>query len=326
MTYKKKFNIGSLCLDNNILYAPLAEYTDFSFRKLLRHFHKGLLFCEMLKIEPLVRGKMGKMLKYTQDMKPIGAQLCGTNPKSARLAAKIVEDLGFDVIDLNCGCPVPKVVKDGSGSAMLKTPELIGEIIHEMASNVKVPITVKIRIGWDENSIVAQDLVKIAESANAKAITIHGRTKKQGYSGKANWDYIKQCKAIAKEILVIGNGDLYTPQDVKNIFDQTACDGVMIARGMLKTPWLAEDIEDFFNDKIINKDAEKRKNSLLKYIDYLIQEDGNTNAVFAIRRICGWYLKEIKNIKQLRIDINSSDNIKDILGHINDFSWSYLDG
>ena len=149
MTYKKNFNIGSLSLYNNVLFAPLAEYTDFPFRRLLRLFHKGLIYCEMTKMEALVREKCSTILKYESDMHPIGAQICGTKKDLAYDSAKILEDLGFDIIDLNCGCPVSKIVKDGSGAAMLKDVNNIYAVLKNMVDAVKIPVTVKIRIGWD---------------------------------------------------------------------------------------------------------------------------------------------------------------------------------
>ena len=321
MTYKKKFNIGSLELANNILYAPLAEYSDFAFRKLIRHLHKGLMFCEMIKMDALIREKSCSLLKYTEDMRPIGAQICGFSPKTAKEAAKKIEDMGFDVIDFNCGCPVQKVVKDGSGAAMLKNPEIIGEVISAMSSSVKIPVTVKIRLGWDDQSTVASDVVKIAQQAKAKAITIHARTRKQGYSGDARWDYLKECKKVAKDILVIGNGDLYSAQDVQDMFEKTNVDGVMIARGMLKSPWISEDIEALFSNKEISRTPLFTKEVLLSLIEYILIENKKTNPLFDIRRISAWLLKGCRNIKKLRIAINAAPTANAAIELIKNFEW-----
>lgn len=321
MSFKKKFNIGSLVLSNNILYAPLAEYSDFAFRRFIRHYHDGLIFCEMIKMEALVREKSMSILKYSQELKPIGAQICGSNPNIAKDAAKIIEDLGFDIIDLNCGCPVPKIVKDGSGAAMLKNPSLIFQILNNIKASVKIPVSVKIRIGWDENSVCAKEIVKIAEDAGCAAITIHGRTKKQGYSGKSDWSYIKECKDIASEILVIGNGDLYTPNDVDMIFNQTKCDGVMISRGMLQTPNLSTQIENYFENNKTFVSKFDKKSAILKYIEYCIEEKGIEKTIFDIRKMCGWLFRDVKNIKQLRIDINSTSSVLKAIDLINNFDW-----
>ena len=320
MSFKKSFKIKDLVLDSNIFYAPLAEYTDFAFRRLLRFYHKGLMFCEMVKMEALVREKNTKILKYTEDMRPIGAQICGANPQVAKDAAKKIEDLGFDLIDLNCGCPVQKITKDGSGAALLKNPKQISQILNAMTATVNIPVSVKIRTGWDDNSICFEEIVKVAKDSGASVLTIHGRTKKQGYSGRSNWDHIKKCKEIAgNEILVIGNGDLYTIKDVKDIFEKTACDGVMIARGMLQTPWLSENIENY-----LTKKQEKKiniKDVMLKYIDYVVQEKTMSRAVFDIRRISGWLLRGCKNIKQLRIAINKAISITEVIENIQSFNW-----
>ncbi|NGX48428.1 MAG: putative tRNA-dihydrouridine synthase [Candidatus Anoxychlamydiales bacterium] len=319
MSFKKDFFIGSLKLPHNIIYAPLAEYTDFAYRRLIRNFHTGLMFCEMIKMEALVREKSTKLLKYTKNMMPIGAQLLGSNSSVATDAAKKLEDLGFDIIDFNCGCPVQKVTKDGSGSAMLKNPKLIFEILEKIVKAVNIPVSIKIRLGWDDNSIVASEIVKIAIDAGAKMITIHGRTRKQGYSGKANWDYIKECKQVAKnDILVIGNGDLYTPEDVKSMFESTSVDGVMIARGMLSTPWLSSDIESHFTKK--ERANVSRKEVLLKYISYLIEEK-KEKAVFDLRRISGWFLRGSRDIKSLRIGINGATSIDESIELIDSFNW-----
>ncbi|NGX29736.1 MAG: putative tRNA-dihydrouridine synthase [Candidatus Anoxychlamydiales bacterium] len=319
MSFKKDFAIGSLKLPHNIIYAPLAEYTDFAYRRLIRDFHIGLMFCEMIKMEALVREKSTKLLKYTKNMLPIGAQLLGANSNVATDAARKLEDLGFDIIDFNCGCPVQKVTKDGSGAAMLKNPKQIFEILKKLVEAVKIPVSIKIRLGWDDNSIVASEIVKIAIDAGAKMITIHGRTKKQGYSGRSNWDYIKECKNVAKnDILVIGNGDLYTPDDVKSMFESTNVDGVMIARGMLSSPWLSSDIESYFTNK--NKPNISRKKILLKYISYLIEEKKD-KAVFDLRRISGWFLRGSRDIKSLRIGINAAVNIDETIKLIERFNW-----
>ncbi len=228
---KKPFFIGSVELPNNILYAPLAGCSDLPFRRMSCRYRPGIVYCEMVKIDALVRNDANtyRLLDYDADMHPIGAQLCGSKPKLVAEAARIVEDLGFDVIDFNCGCPVDKVTKDGSGSGMLKTPDLIGEMLSTMIGAVKIPVTVKIRAGWDDSTINAVEITRIAERAGAKAITIHGRTREQGYKGKANWDYIKACKDAAREILVIGNGDVFDPESALRIFAHTQCDAVLIS-------------------------------------------------------------------------------------------------
>ena len=242
--YKKDFKLGSLTLPNNIFYAPLAGCSDYPFRKMTSHYKPGLIFCEMVMMEALVRDVKDTktILDYDPSMHPIGAQLCGPRPNSAKTAAKIIEDLGFDVLDLNCGCPVDRITKDGSGSGMLKNPELIGEVLQTMIEAVDIPVTVKIRAGWDSESINAPEVTKIAEQVGAKAITIHGRTRKQGYQGYSDRDVIKECKQMAKDILVIGNGDVMDFSSAKDLFDHTDCDGILVARGTMGKPWIIQEI------------------------------------------------------------------------------------
>ena len=244
---KRSLSFGSLKLPSPILYAPLAGCSDLPYRFMSCKYRPGLVYCEMVKIDALVRhdSHTYRLLDYTADMHPIGAQICGSKPKMASDAARIIESLGFDVIDFNCGCPVDKVTKDGSGSGMLKNPQLIGEVLSNVVAAVKIPVTVKIRAGWDEQSINAAEITKIAESAGAKAITVHGRTRAQGYRGPANWDYIKEAKEAANQILVIGNGDVFDAKSGADLFNHTDCDGILVARGTMGQPWIAENIRRY---------------------------------------------------------------------------------
>ena len=195
-------------------------------------------------MEAIVRGDESsfRMLHYSASMHPIGAQLFGSHPEYAAAAARIIEDMGFDVVDLNCGCPVEKVIDDGSGSGLLKNPHIIGDIIANMASAVHIPVTLKVRAGWDDQHIIIEDLVHIAEAAGAALMTVHGRTRKQGYAGEVNRAWIKAAKEQAQTMKIIGNGDIFSAQSALSMIQETGCDGVMIARGALGQPWLADDI------------------------------------------------------------------------------------
>ncbi|MEI6243348.1 MAG: tRNA dihydrouridine synthase DusB, partial [Chlamydiota bacterium] len=265
MGYQENFQLQNLILPNNIFYAPLAGCSDYPFRQMATLFKPGLMFCEMVKIEAVIRKDPTtlKYLEYHSSMRPIGAQICGSNPKVAAEAAKIIEDLGFDVIDLNCGCPVDKVIKDGSGSALLMHPEKIAEMLLAIKSVVSIPVTAKVRLGWNQDNITIFDVLSHVEESGASLITIHGRTRQQGYSGVANWEYIKECKRRAKKILVFGNGDIFDPDAAKRIFQETECDGIMVARGMLGKPWLAEDIIHSFQGK------NTQKKSFIEHLDML---------------------------------------------------------
>lgn len=309
------FQLGSLKLSHRIFYAPLAGCSDFPFRKMSAKYRPGLMYCEMVKMDALVRHDPGTfhILDYSIDMHPIGAQLCGSKPALAGQAAKIIEDLGFDVVDLNCGCPVDKVTKDGSGSGMLKTPELIGEVITNMVAAVKIPVTVKIRAGWDEHQINAEEIVKIAEKAGAKAICIHGRTRQQGYRGPANWDYIKACKQAANTILVIGNGDVVDGQSAEAIHAQTGCDAVLVARGTMGQPWIVEDIFRYLTgESVIERSLEDCRQALFEHFIYTQSYHHDHRVCVDMRRVGCWYLKKSSGTRLFRELISRAKSIQEI--------------
>jgi nifR3 family TIM-barrel protein len=308
---KTPFKLGSLELPNNIFYAPLAGCSDFPFRKMSSRYAPGLIYCEMVKMDAIIRNDQGTfhMLDYTRDMHPIGAQLCGSNPKIAGKAAKIVEELGFDVIDLNCGCPVDKITKDGSGSGLLKNPQLIGEIVSNMVAAVKIPVTLKVRAGWGEDSITAPIITEIAEQAGAKAICIHGRTRQQAYKGNANWDYIKACKAKAKEIKIIGNGDLFDAPSALAMFEHTDCDAILVARGTMGQPWIAEDILRLLNgEDPIERDLEFYRQALYEHFLCLQEYLSPRRVAVDMRRIGCWYFKKSAGTKAFREKISRADS------------------
>lgn len=311
---KKNFQLGTLTLPNNIFYAPLAGCSDLPFRKMSAIYRPGLFFCEMVKMDALIRknDQTFQMLDFEKSMHPIGAQVCGSKVEFAKVAAKIIEDLGFDVLDLNCGCPVDKVTKDGSGSALLKTPNLIGEIISEMKAAVSIPVTLKIRTGWDESTINAPQITKIAEEAGAVAITIHGRTRKQGYEGFANWDIIKQAKEVAKNILVIGNGDIKDFESANGIFDKTSCDGILLGRATMGKPWIVKELIDQFEGKdIAETTLEMIKDHLLQHFEYIASYRPEKNAIFDMRRVGCWYLKHHPGAKNLRKKLTEINSIQE---------------
>jgi len=258
----------------------------------------------------------------TPNMHPIGAQICGSKLQLIASSARIIEDLGFDVLDLNCGCPVDKVTKDGSGSGMLKQPELIGEMIAKMVATVKIPVTVKIRAGWDDASINAPLITQIAEKAGAKAIAIHGRTREQGYKGRANWDHIRAAKAVAKEILVIGNGDLFQAEDALNMFQTTGCDAVLVSRGTMGQPWICEDMMRHLRGETpISREISFVRNTLLEHFDAILQYQNDRQALLDFRRVGCWYLKRCNGVKSLRIELNRTKTPKEVLALIHNFSW-----
>lgn len=299
----REFSLGKLKLPSRILYAPLAGCSDFPFRKMSAKYRPGLMYCEMVKMEALVRHDPHTfhMLDYSPEMHPIGAQLCGSNPKIAGQAARMIENLGFDVVDLNCGCPVDKVTKDGSGSGMLKTPDLIGEVISNMVAAVQIPVTVKIRAGWDEKQIVAEEIVKIAEKAGASAICVHGRTRQQGYRGPANWDYIKACKQAATTIQVIGNGDVVDGPSAAAIFAHTGCDAALVARATMGQPWIVEEILRYLEGGLpYEYSLEDCRQALLEHYFCMKQYHNDYRICVDMRRVGCWYLKKSSGTRQFR--------------------------
>ena len=313
--------LGSLTLPNNILYAPLAGCSDFPFRKMTARYNPGIVYCEMVKMDALVRNDPSTyhLLDYSPDMHPIGAQLCGSKPQYVRESAKIIEDLGFDVIDLNCGCPVDKVTKDGSGSGLLKTPHLIGEILTEMVDAVNIPVTVKIRTGWDDDSLVAPLVTQIAEAAGAKAITIHGRTRVQGYKGNADWSRIKECVDAANTIKVIGNGDVTSGPLAEKLFVETGCDAILISRATMGTPWIVQDVLHHFEGlPPLNL---SHKQIMLDHLEYIRDYEDDRGAVIAMRRVGCWYLRKGKGTKALRETINRAQKLSEIETLIENYNW-----
>jgi nifR3 family TIM-barrel protein len=313
--FANPLQIGKLTLPHRVLYAPLAGCSDFPFRKMSARYHPALMYCEMVKMDALVRYDEGTfhLLDFSEEMHPIGAQLCGSNPSIAAKAARIVEELGFDLVDLNCGCPVDKITKDGSGSGMLKTPDLIGEVIANMCAAVNIPVTVKIRAGWDDEHINAVEIVKIAEEAGAKAICVHGRTREQGYRGSANWDYIKACKEAASDIVVIGNGDVVDAESAIEISNQTSCDAVLVARGTMGQPWIAQEIlSGSMGSPMPQKSLEECRQALFEHFLQVKRYHHDHRVCVDMRRIGCWYLKKSAGTRQFRELISRAGSIEEI--------------
>lgn len=307
--------LEKVLLPSRILYAPLAGCSDFPFRKQSAKYRPGLMFCEMVKMEALVRfdSKTLHLLDYAADMHPIGAQLCGSNPAIAGEAAKIVENLGFDTIDLNCGCPVDKITKDGSGSGLLRNPYRIGEILHEMKKAVSIPVTLKIRAGWDEKQICVGEIVAIAEEAGAAAVCVHGRTREQGYSGPADWNYIRMAKEAARKIKVIGNGDIVDGPSAARMFAETGCDALLIGRGTLGTPWIAEEVRSYLNGEAhASEDSEKCRQGLFDHFLEVCRYHPDQRIPIEMRRIGCWYLKKGAGMRRFREKISRATTLAEV--------------
>jgi tRNA-dihydrouridine synthase B len=310
--YQENFSLGKLLLPNNIFYAPMAGHTDLPFRKIAQKFRPGLFFCEMVKIEAVVRrcDETLRMLEFLQEMHPIGAQICGSNPIIAAEAAKFIEGLGFDLIDLNCGCPVDKVTKDGSGSALLLDLPLLRRMLSSIVSAVKIPVTVKVRVGWDEKNICVSELVQMAEELGLSGITIHGRTRKQKYEGFSNPAHIQEGKKRAKRILVFGNGDIKDSDSARSVFEKTQCDGLMIARAAISRPWIIQEIRSSFLGSSFAPPTPMQ--ILSEHFSCLEEYYPPEKVIFQMKRIACNYLKGMKGVKKLRVACNQSTTTQEM--------------
>lgn len=318
------FFIGNLQLRSNIFCSPLAGCSDLPFRQMLTKYKPGLFFCEMVKMDALVRHDpvTYRILDYDGKMHPTAAQLVGSRKDLAGPAAKIIEDLGFDLVDLNCGCPVDKVTKDGSGSGLLRSPDLIGDLVSNMVAAVKIPVTIKVRTGWDESSINVEEIVKIAEQAGAKVISVHGRTRAQGYRGPAVWKHIAAAKRAATTIKVFGNGDLFSAQSAVDMYEQTNCDGFLVSRGSFGQPWIFEDIErKFLGLPPINRTGKDIYKALVEHMEAIVAYRHEKRAVMDMRRVACWFLKPAKGAKKLRESLSQSKQIAQMRDLINNYNW-----
>lgn len=293
--YLKKLKIGNVELENNILLAPMAGITDLPFRKLCKENGCGLVETEMVSAKAIYYKdeKTLKMLNMEGEKRPVSIQIFGNDPKIMAEAVKILDGKS-EIIDINMGCPAPKVVKNGEGSKLLLDLDLVGNIVKEVTKVSRVPVTVKIRKGWDNDSVVAIEAAKVIEKNGAKAITIHGRTRSEFYSGKADWNIIKEVKK-AVNIPVIGNGDIVDEKTAEEIFKVTNVDGIMIGRATLGNPWIFKHIINYLkNGEILEMESNIEKLETIKrHFNMLLEEKGEYTAVREIRKHVAWYVKNM---------------------------------
>ena len=312
------FKIGNVEIKNNIVLAPMAGICNSAFRRIVKEFGCGLIVSEMVSDKAIFYGskKTIDMLYMKEEERPISQQIFGSDKESFVYAAKYIEkNMHPDIIDINMGCPVPKVaVSAQAGSALLKNPEKVYEIVKSVVEAVNVPVTVKIRSGWDSNNINAVEIAKIVEEAGASAITVHGRTRAQGYSGLADWNIIKQVKENVL-IPVIGNGDIKTCYDAKRMLEETNCDAIMIGRGVLGNPWLIKECIDYFEGKEITKPTNiEILNMVEKHLNYLLEFKEERVAILEMRTQIGYYLKGFnKEYKQKFMKIDNKKDFYDLL-------------
>lgn len=307
--------IGDLELENPFILAPLAGITDSPFRLLCRRMGCALSYSEMISAKALYYKdkRTERLLKVEDEELPVAFQIFGSEPEIMAFAADHLKNRKNCIIDINMGCPVPKVVKNGEGSALMKNPALIREIVSQVVKTAGKPVTVKMRLGWNENSINVIECAGEAEAAGAAAVTVHGRTREQYYSGKADWTIIKELKKQLK-IPVIGNGDVFSAEDGIRMMDETGCDMVMVARGALGNPWIFRELVSLWKDGTIVKRPEFKEviSTMKTQLDMMASYKGDHCAVLEMRKHVGWYVKGVHGAAALRQSVNKIDDIDEL--------------
>ncbi len=318
-------SIHELLKKNPLVLAPMAGVTDLPFRIICRELGAGLVFSEMLSVEALIRDhkRTFSMLHTDPAERPVVFQVFGSRPRSMADAARIVSEGEVDFIDINMGCPVPKVLKSGSGSALLRDLGLAKEIMAAVVEASKVPVTIKIRLGWDSKSIIAVELAQAAEATGIAAVTVHARTKIQGFSGRADWGMIKLVKEAVK-ILVIGNGDVRSGADAKRMLDETGCDGVMIGRAIEGNPWIFREAKTYLETGVLppHPTLEERQAVMLRHMNDVVKLLGERIGVREMRKHLCWYTKGLPGGGEFREKVNHLSGLEDVKREIADYFTS----
>lgn len=322
-TRHKSFAIGGVELDNPVILAPMAGVCNPSFRKLAKRLGAGMVCAEMVSDKALVHHneRTRRMLQIIPDEHPVSLQLVGYDIDTMVLAAEMVaEGTNADIIDINMGCPVLKIYKNGSGAALARDPSYAAAIVEAVVRRVDRPVTVKFRKGWDDDSVNAVEVAKAVEAAGAQAVTVHGRTAKQLYSGQADWSIIKEVKE-AVSIPVIGNGDVSGPEDAVSLLEETGCDGVMIGRAALGYPWIFREVAHFLHngERLTPPNSTERIHVAIEHLHLLAEEKGEQTGVREMRKHAGWYIKGLPGAAQIRDDLNAQETVAGMERLLSDF-------
>lgn len=319
--------IGNVKIEKTAALAPMASVADRAYRRMAKEFGAAYCVGEMASCKGLCYSdkKTAELLTVSDYERPMAVQLFGAEPEFMARAVKIAEEYHPDIIDINAGCPMPKIVCGGAGSALMKTPELFGEVVRAAAESTHIPVTVKIRSGWSADTINAVELAIIAEKNGAAAITVHGRTREQLYSGKADWNVIRDVKK-AVNIPVIGNGDVTTPEECAEMYAYTGCDLVMIGRGSYGRPWLFGQIRDFFAGSEVrnNPELSEKLEIMRRHIMLLVEDKGERVGIREARRQAAWYIKGIDGAAALRNRFGMMETAEDFNSLLNEIAQTAL--